>query len=376
MSIKKPVNKIEKLIDELCPDGVEFRELGEVYDFKYGKGNTIPTIGGQYSVYGSNGVVGTHNEFNSENSPVIGHIGAYAGIVNWGYGKHYVTYNGVMCKIKADFVTPKYAYYQLLKQDFNSMAHSGSQPFVSYGMLNKVQIPIPPLTIQKEIVKILDNFTQLEEALEAELEARKKQYEHYREELLSFGDEVEFRALGEVGKFLRGSAITAKETTVGKIPVVANAPKPIYFHGDSNRTGETIVIARSGAYCGLVSFWNQPIFLTDAFSIYLETTLLKAKFIYYFLKKNQKTIHSMKKGYGVPHVRVKDFESYSVPIPPIAEQKRIVAILDKFDALVNDISTGLPAEIAARKKQYEYYRNRLLDFKNRAEMDSAPTTDK
>ena len=84
----------------------------------------------------------------------------------------------------------------------------------------------------------------------------------------------------------------------------------------------------------------------------------------------------MKKGYGVPHVRVKDFESYSVPIPPIAEQKRIVAILDKFDALVNDISTGLPAEIAARKKQYEYYRNRLLDFKNRAEMDSAPTTDK
>ena len=130
------MNKIEKLIDELCPDEVAFRALGEVYDFKYGKGNTIPTIGGQYPVYGSNGVVGTHNEFNSEDSPVIGHIGAYAGIVNWGYGKHYVTYNGVMCKIKADFVTPKYAYYQLLKQDFNSMAHSASQPFVSYGMLN------------------------------------------------------------------------------------------------------------------------------------------------------------------------------------------------------------------------------------------------
>ena len=222
-----------------------------------------------------------------------------------------------------------------------------------------IPIPIPPLTIQKEIVKILDNFTQLE----AELEARKKQYEHYREALLTFGDDVEFRELREVGKFLRGAAITAKETTAGKIPVVANASKPNYFHGDSNRTGETIVIAMSGAYCGLVSFWNQPIFLTDAFSIYLETTLLKAKFIYYFLKKNQKTIHSMKKGYGVPHVRVKDFESYSVPIPPLSEQKRIVAILDKFDALVNDITVGLPAEINAREKQYEYYRNQLLTFK-------------
>jgi len=71
----------------------------------------------------------------------------------------------------------------------------------------------------------------------------------------------------------------------------------------------------------------------------------------------------MKKGYGVPHVRVKDFDSYSIPIPPITEQNRIVAILDKFDALVNDISAGLPAEIAARKKQYEYYRNQLLTFK-------------
>ncbi|MDD2389156.1 MAG: restriction endonuclease subunit S [Desulfobacterales bacterium] len=358
-----PTAQVGKLIEEFCPQGVQFRALGEVYKFNYGKGNTIPTVGGQYPVYGSNGVVGTHNEFNSENSPVIGHIGAYAGIVNWGHGKHYVTYNGVICKIIADFVTPKYAYYQLLKQDFNSMAHSASQPFVSYDMLNKVQIPIPPLTIQKEIVKILDNFTQLEAELEAELEARKKQYEHYREALLSFGDDVEFRALGEVCKFLRGSAITKKKTSVGEIPVVANAPGPICFHGESNRTGETIVVSRSGAYCGLVSFWNQPIFITDAFSIYLETTLLKPKFIYYFLKKNQKTIHSMKKGFGVPHVRVKDFETYSIPIPPLSKQKEIVAILDKFDALVNDISTGLPAEIAARKKQYEYYRNQLLTFK-------------
>ena len=169
---------------------VEWKTLGEVYEFQYGKGNTIPTVGGQYPVYGSNGIVGTHNEFNSEDSPVIGHIGAYAGIVNWGSGKHYVTYNGVICRIKATFVTSKYAYYQLLNQDFISMAHSASQPFVSYSMLNKVKIPIPPLAEQERIVAILDKFDTLtnsiSEGLPREIELRQKQYEYYRDLLLSF----------------------------------------------------------------------------------------------------------------------------------------------------------------------------------------------
>lgn len=82
-----------------------------------------------------------------------------------------------------------------------------------------------------------------------------------------------------------------------------------------------------------------------------------------FLQSKQNHIHSMKKGSGVPHVRVKEFESFEIPIPPLEEQERIVAILDKFDALVNDLSSGLPAEIKARRQQYEHYRDRLLTFK-------------
>jgi type I restriction enzyme S subunit len=169
---------------------VEWKTLGEVYKFQYGMGNTIPTLGGEYPVYGSNGVVGTHNEFNSEDSPVIGHIGAYAGIVNWGAGKHFVTYNGVICKLINKLVHPKYAYYQLLKQDFNSMAKSASHPFVSYDALNKVSVPIPPPPEQARIVAILDKFdaltNSLTEGLPREIALRQKQYEYYRDLLFSF----------------------------------------------------------------------------------------------------------------------------------------------------------------------------------------------
>ncbi len=164
--------------------------IGDIYDFQYGKGNTIPTEGGQYPVYGSNGVVGTHYEFNSEDSPVIGHIGAYAGIVNWGKGKHFVTYNGVICRHKSNEVLPQFAYYILLAQDFGSKAKNSSQPFVSYDTLKEPVVLIPSLAKQKRIVAILDKFdtltTSLQEGLPREIELRQKQYEYYRDLLLSF----------------------------------------------------------------------------------------------------------------------------------------------------------------------------------------------
>ncbi|MDH1409550.1 restriction endonuclease subunit S [Citrobacter freundii] len=181
--------------------------------------------------------------------------------------------------------------------------------------------------------------------------------------MLSFDKgEIEWKTLGEVAKFRRGTAITQKQTTPGDIPVVANGPRPTYFHGESNRQDETIVIARSGAYAGYVSFWKQPIFLTDAFSVHPNLEIIKPKFLYHVLQNKQEHIHAMKKGAGVPHVRVKEFESYDVPVPPLAEQVRIVNILDKFDTLTNSITEGLPREIELRHKQYKYYRDMLFSF--------------
>ena len=164
--------------------------IGDIYDFQYGTGNTSPKSGGQYPVYGSNGIVGSHDKYNSEDSPVIGHIGAYAGIVNWGQGKHFVTYNGVICRHKSKEVLQKYAYHLLLLQDFGSKSNSASQPFVSYNILNAPIVLVPPLQEQARIVAILDKFdtltSSITEGLPREIELRQKQYEYYRDLLFSF----------------------------------------------------------------------------------------------------------------------------------------------------------------------------------------------
>ncbi|EGS2997163.1 restriction endonuclease subunit S [Escherichia coli] len=271
-------------------------------------------------------------------------------------------------------ISPEYLYYALSSDSFfsYSMQHAkgAKMPRGSKDAILNYQIPIPcpsapekSLAIQSEIVRILDKFTALTAELTAELDMRKKQYNYYRDQLLSFKEgEVEWKTLGEVAQFKRGTAITQKQTTPGEIPVVANGPIPTYFHSESNRQGETIVIARSGAYAGYVSFWNQPIFLTDAFSVHSDLKIVKPKFIYHVLQNKQEHIHAMKKGAGVPHVRVKEFETYDIPIPPITEQERIVSILDKFDTLTNSITEGLPREIELRQKQYEYYRDLLFSF--------------
>ncbi|MHB1341060.1 MAG: restriction endonuclease subunit S [Coriobacteriia bacterium] len=248
---------------------------------------------------------------------------------------------------------------------------------VSGASLAKIIAPVPPREVQREVVKILDRLSELEVRFESELQeelaARRRQYAHYRDSLLTFRErerererEVRWATLGDVASFRRGTAITARDVVPGAIPVVANGPVPVYSHDTANRTGETIVVARSGAHAGAVSYWDEPLFLTDAFSIHPDARVVRPKYVFYWLRTQQDRLHTMKKGAGVPHVRVKELEREAIPVPPLHEQVRIVAILDKFDARVNDLSVGLQAELVARRKQYEYYRDKLLSFKEAA----------
>lgn len=328
---------------------------------------------GNIPYYGANNIQDYVEGFTHEGVYVLvaedGSVSLENYSIQWATGKFWAN-NHVHVLRGTDSINSRFIFHYLQIVNFVPFLSGGDRAKLTKGKLVEIPIPIPcpnnlpkSLEIQKEIVRVLDTFTELTAELTTELTVRKKQYDYYREELLSFEEkDVEWMNLGEIGKIRRGTAITEKETNLGNYPVVANGPSHNYYHDRSNRSGETIVIARSGAYAGLVSYWDIPIFLTDAFSIHPDKNYLSTKYLYYVLKKDQVKIHNMSKGAGVPHVRAKDFESYAVPIPSFEEQKRIVAILDKFDTLTTSISEGLPKEIELRKKQYEYYRDMLLTF--------------
>lgn len=375
------VSFMEKLLEGI---EVEWKTLGAITTIKTGQSvnkEIISANPGKYPVINSGrDPLGFLDKWNTEDDPIgITTRGAGVGSVTWQNGKYFRGNLNYSVTIKDNQkLSTRYLYHLLLEmqKDIQALCTFDGIPALNAGNLKDLQIPIPcpenpqkSLEIQTEIVRILDAFTALTAELTAELTARKKQYNHYRDQLLNFEKmEVEWKTLGELGKILRGTAITEKETTPGEFPVVANGPNHNYYHDKCNRSGETIVIARSGAYAGLVSHWNQPIFLTDAFSIHPDNKVLSTKFLYYVLKKDQTKIHLMSKGAGVPHVRANDFESYKIPVPPLIEQARIVAILDKFDTLTNSISEGLPREISLRQKQYEYYRDLLFRFPNPEEV--------
>ena len=179
---------------------------------------------------------------------------------------------------------------------------------------------------------------------------------------------VEYKELGEIVKSQRGKTITKELIKDGSIPVISGGQKPAYYHNESNRKGEVITVAGSGAYAGFVMYWDKPIFVSDAFSIECDKSYLNIKYIYYFLQNNQMKIYSLKKGGGVPHVYFKDMQKFLVPVPPLEVQNEIVRILDDYTKLVEELKEKLNAELITRKKQYSWYRDYLLKFENKVEI--------
>ncbi len=238
--------------------------------------------------------------------------------------------------------------------------------------LEKIQIPIPPLPVQVEIVRILDAFTELTTELTAELTARKKQYNYYRDQLLSFDEgEVEWRALGETLVRTKGTNITAgqmKELNKYGAPLkVFAGGRTVAFVNfedipakDVNREPSIIVKSR-----GVIEFeyYDKPFsHKNEMWSYHSKNEGINIKYVYYFLKMNEPYFRSIGSKMQMPQIATPDTDKFQIPIPPLAEQERIVAILDKFDALTSSISEGLPREIRLRQKQYEHYRELLLSF--------------
>lgn len=369
------MSKIEELIKELCPNGVKFEMINKVVDLYYGKGNTIPKDGGNYPVYGCYGIVGYTSTYNNENTPIVGHIGS-AGKVSWGRGQHFVTYNGTICKTRnKNILNSRYLYHILLNLKLENCV-KGSQPFLSISDFGTMKIPTPPLEVQEEIVRILDKFGELEVELEAELEARKSQYEFWRGKLLNIeNSNQKYITLGDIGKVCMCKRIMKNETSdsgdvpfykIGTFGKQADAYISYNIFNDYKKRfsypkkGE-ILVSCSGTIGRTVVFDGEDAYFQDSNIVWLSNNESKVlnKFLYYFY---QTLPWNVSDGGTIKRLYNNQFKSAKVPLYSLEGQKRIVSILESFDKLVNDISEGLPAEIEARRKQYEYYRNKLLSF--------------
>ena len=242
---------------------------------------------------------------------------------------------------------------------------------VSSGDLAKIVVPIPcpdnpkkSLEIQAEIVRILDTFTSLTTELTTELNARKKQYNYYRDKLLSFEEgDVEWKTLGEVAKIGTGSHDTQDAIEDGEYIFYARGREPLRLSVfDFDETA--IITAGDGAGVGKVFHYAQGKYALHqrAYRI-VPGELMNPRFVYHCLASHfYAYIQKASVSSSVTSLRRPMFLSFPIPVPSLTEQNRIASILDKFDSLTNSLSEGLPREIELRQKQYEYYRDLLLSF--------------
>lgn len=242
---------------------------------------------------------------------------------------------------------------------------------VSKKLMEKVSIPVPPLPVQREIVRILDKFTERTAALTAELVARKKQYEFYRDKLLTFGDvrggatsDVVWKSLAEIADISTGSSNTDDAVEGGCYPFFVRSQQPL-AKDEYEYDEEAIITAGDGVGVGKVFHYINGKYALHqrAYRIHPATDGLLGKYLYhYFVATFPKYIGQQMYQGSVPSIRRPMLNKFQVAIPSLDVQSRIVNVLDNFDAICSDLKIGLPAEIEARKKQYEFYREKLLAF--------------
>lgn len=393
------MKRLEALLQQLCPDGVIYKRLGDIATITRG-GNF------QKKDYRENGFPCIHygqiyTKFNLFVTEPISHISdekaaqqkkAKPGdiimavtseniedvckCIAW-LGNREIAVSGHAVIIHHQ-LNPKFLTYFLNSSLFYkqklSMAQGTKVIEVSPEKLKNILLPIPPLEVQQEIVRILDHFTELTaeltEKLTAELTAREKQYQYYRCQLLTFNSSVPRRTLSEVCNILSGgdapkNEMSKEKTEHHKIPIISNGVEGNDIYGYTNiKKIETpaVTIAARGTI-GYAAYRDYPYFpiIRLLSAIPKDTSLLDTKFLYYCLRDKQYNIPQS----GIPQLTSPQLKKVEIFLPPLPEQHRIVSILDRFDAMCNDLTSGLPAEIAARQKQYEYYRDKLLTFKEK-----------
>ena len=402
------MSKIFDLINELCPDGVEFRELGEICEFNRGKFlsksdkdlGDIPMIlyGELYTTYGDyiSRIISCTSMERAQKASVATFgdillpISSTTKEAQIGKASALMTkmpvYIGGDALILSHNQNPGFLVYCLNSKKFEKekmKCVSGTTiTHLSPSKLAKIKLPVPPMEVQREIVRILDSFTLLTAELTAELTARKKQYEFYRDFLLSFdeldknGGGCELKILGDIGEVRMCKRILKEQTSVnGEIPFYkigtfgkeadAYISKELFDEYRSKynypKIGE-VLISASGTIGRAVIFNGNDAYFQDSNIVWIENDegQVLNRYLFYFY---QIADWNIAEGGTIKRLYNDNLKKIKIPVPSLQTQQKVVDILDKFDTLVNSITEGLPREIELRRKQYEYYRELLLNFK-------------
>lgn len=382
------MSKLQELIQKLCPDGVEYKKLEEVLEYEqptkyiventdYDNSYNIPVLtAGQTFILGyTNEKFGIYRA--SLESPTII-------FDDFTTSFHWVDFDFKIKSSAIKMLRPqktfngsfRYVYYAMKCIKYEAVDHS--RHWIS--KYSQFEIPIPHPDIQEEIVRILDNFTNLAAELQAELQARQEQYEYYRNKLLTFnelngvGQSVTWMKMSEIGEICMCKRITKDQTNnidgvpfykIGTFGKVADAyiSRDLYEDYKSRfsfpRKGE-ILISASGTIGRTVVYDGRDAYFQDSNIVWVhndETKVLN-KYLYHYYQ----IIEWEVEGGTIKRLYNNNLAKTKIVVPPISEQEHIVSILDKFETLVNDLTEGLPAEMAAVQEQYEYYRNKLLSF--------------
>lgn len=380
------MSRIEQLLRDFCPSGAEFMALGDVLRIKNGKDHKSLSDG-NIPVYGSGGIMRYVDTAAAEGPTVLIPRKGSLGNLFYVEGPFWVVDTIFRTEINSSLVEPKFIYYELQTLKLGEMNQAGGVPSQTQSVLNHLRIPVPPLVVQQEIVRILDKFSaleaELEAGLEAELEARRQQYEYYRYENLTFsaGDEPRWTTLGDISIKVSSGGTPSSDRDVyygGDIPWLRT--QEVNF-GPINSTGMTIteeglrdssahwipvhcvIVAMYGATAARVAINEIPLTTNQACcNLQIDPKQAEYRYVFHWVASQYNQLKSLGEG-SQSNLNAKKIRNFPIPVPSLEEQHRIVLLLDNFDALVNDLSVGLPAELNARRRQYEYCRDKLLTFK-------------
>ncbi len=373
---------IEQMIKDMCPNGVEFKTLGEVATLSRGKVYSKEYLrdnAGEYPVYSSqtanNGELGRICTYDYDGKYLTWTTdGAYAGTVFRREGRFSITnvcglISNVDKALSIDFL-----YYWLNKVAKGYVYQGMGNPKLMSNVMETIEIPLPPLEIQKKIVECLDKFSALAAELQAELQMRRKQYEYYRTQLLTPHSDCnsatkpddaqwEWKTLGDVCTILRGKRLTKSELSADEqYPVFHGGIEPLGFYKECNREADTVMIINVGASAGTVGYSDKKFWSSDGCYCLSKSDLFIPKFMYYLLQKCELELKSKVRYAGIPTLDSDVIKRIKIALPSLEEQARIVAILDKFEKLITSMEEGIPAEQAAQQKRYEHFRDLLLTF--------------